>query len=249
MAASRTVGNGSRLDADLARRRRQEIIAAACDVISRKGEANARLKDVAEEAGVSLGLIQHYFRHRDLLIQESFGALLQLSLEIWGHVVQTEQDPVRQLFALLRLQVSGWSTFETRWSLWIEFWSVAHHDPQMRKYAKAIYRRWNRPFTDLIQVGIASADFAPTLPPETITLKIMSLIDGLAIRTLMDHTCVDQDRMFDLLVDTACRDLGIQSDRRLSALKGIPNTIGRCYPEETPPSSSVKDELARLENL
>jgi AcrR family transcriptional regulator len=50
---------------------RERILRAAMDVIGERGEAALRVTDIAETAGVALGLIHHHFGSRDGLVSEA----------------------------------------------------------------------------------------------------------------------------------------------------------------------------------
>ena len=70
MATQRTRkanGKGKR-EAD----RRKTILRAAIEVFSRKGYHGCRIADVAREAGVAYGLVYHYFRGKDELLESVF---------------------------------------------------------------------------------------------------------------------------------------------------------------------------------
>ena len=56
--------------------RRQEIIAVGLDLFVRKGYAATRIQDIAEEAGMSTGLLFHYFESKEKLYEE----LIQLGI-------------------------------------------------------------------------------------------------------------------------------------------------------------------------
>src|SRR5262245_41400513 len=51
--------------------RHQEILDAAARVITDRGLAETRISDIAEEAGVSPGLILYYFDSKDRLLAEA----------------------------------------------------------------------------------------------------------------------------------------------------------------------------------
>lgn len=52
--------------------RRREILRAAVAVFSEKGYHGTRIADVATEAGVAYGLVYHYFRNKEELLQSVF---------------------------------------------------------------------------------------------------------------------------------------------------------------------------------
>ena len=65
--------------------RRKTILRAAVEVFARKGYHGCRIADVAREAGVAYGLVYHYFRNKE--------ELLQLVFETgWGGFVQRIRD-------------------------------------------------------------------------------------------------------------------------------------------------------------
>ena len=51
--------------------RHQEILDAAARVITDRGLAETRISDIAEQAGVSPGLILYYFESKDRLLAEA----------------------------------------------------------------------------------------------------------------------------------------------------------------------------------
>lgn len=223
----------------LASRRRFQIISAASEVICRQGIDGARLKDIADEAGVSLGMVQHYFRHREALIDETVGAMLELTLATWRAVQARESDPVRRLFALLRFQVAGWAPFEKRWAFWMEFWAVAHRDTTLKGHARDVYQRWGEPFRSTIEEGTALGAFHPVFPIDRLTVLLMSLADGTAVRVLYDSDSLDEEGMFALLVDSACAMLRIEEPVRDAALAALPRVISHRYPLEPVESEEI----------
>jgi TetR/AcrR family transcriptional regulator, fatty acid metabolism regulator protein len=60
--------------------KRQLLLDAAIRVFARKGFHAARVGDVAEEAGVAYGLVYHYFRSKDELLETIFR-------DSWGRLV------------------------------------------------------------------------------------------------------------------------------------------------------------------
>lgn len=223
----------------LARQRRTQIIAATSEVIIRNGVDGARLKDIADEAGVSLGMVQHYFRHREELVVTTMSSLLELTLATWRVVSAREPDPVRRLFALLRFQVAGWAPFAKRWSFWVEFWSAANRHATLNAHAKDIYGSWTDPFRTVIADGVAAGAFRPTSSPDLLILRLMCLSDGAAVRVLFDPDGLTPDGMFDLLIDTACVALGIDDTARDHALSALPEVISVHYPDEPPTATTI----------
>ena len=62
----------SRARAEVAADKRQQILDAAVRVFARQGFHSTRVSDVADEAGVAYGLVYHYFRSKDQILNELF---------------------------------------------------------------------------------------------------------------------------------------------------------------------------------
>lgn len=61
--------------------RRRQILDAAVGVFARKGFNATRVSDIADEAGVAYGLLYHYFRSKDELLDTVFTERWALMLE------------------------------------------------------------------------------------------------------------------------------------------------------------------------
>ena len=71
--------------ADIESDRKKTILRAAIDVFAKKGYHGCRISDVAKEAGVAYGLVYHYFKNKEELLQSVFEAE-------WGGFVSRVQD-------------------------------------------------------------------------------------------------------------------------------------------------------------
>src|SRR3954451_11314057 len=64
--------------------KRRQILAAAIRVFARQGFHSCRVSDIADEAGVAYGLVYHYFKSKDQVLNELFTerwALLLAAIE------------------------------------------------------------------------------------------------------------------------------------------------------------------------
>jgi TetR/AcrR family transcriptional regulator, fatty acid metabolism regulator protein len=88
--------------------RRAELLEAAVRVFARKGFHQSRVGDIAEEAGVAHGLLYHYFRSKDEVLETIFR-------ETWTQLVADTQRielagvPLReQLRRFARIYLGSW---------------------------------------------------------------------------------------------------------------------------------------------
>lgn len=80
--------------------KRRAILDAAIRVFARQGYHATRVADIADEAGVAYGLVYHYFRSKEAVMNELFGERWQLLLAA-GEQVKASDDPPRAKLAAI----------------------------------------------------------------------------------------------------------------------------------------------------
>jgi TetR/AcrR family fatty acid metabolism transcriptional regulator len=88
--------------------KRRLILDAAVRVFARKGFHTCRVGDIAEEAGVSHGLLYHYFGSKDELLETVFRETWKEVLDAIA-VVEGSGEPAReQLRQVAKILLRGW---------------------------------------------------------------------------------------------------------------------------------------------
>jgi AcrR family transcriptional regulator len=199
-----------------AKDRHQEILDAAARVITDRGLAETRISDIAEEAGVSPGLILYYFESKDRLLAEA------LTFANDQFYVRTSREIRRipaardQLRRLIDLSVPGYLAEFGRldeWALWIEVWVRALRDPEMAKDREVLDQRWRAQLADIIRGGQATGEFSTRDDPDELALRIATLIDGLAIQVILNDSGVSSERMWRTCMEVSAQQLGFELER------------------------------------
>jgi len=193
--------------------RHQEILDAAARVITERGLAETRISDIAEEAGVSPGLILYYFDSKDRLLAEALTFAndqfyLRTSREI--RRIPSAKDQLRRL---VDLSVPGYLPEFDRldeWALWIEVWVRALRDAEMAKDREVLDQRWRSQLADLIREGQSSGEFTSTEDAGELALRLATLIDGLAIQVIMNDSEVSAERMHRTCMEVSAQQLGFE---------------------------------------
>jgi len=198
--------------------RRAEILDAAVRIVVEKGANALRMADVAEAAGVSLGLIQHYFRHRDRLLVEAFRYESERIASTWRVVVRSDEPPLERLVEYIWLCTPAGSesaaTAFPGWGFWMDFWSEARREPQLRAEVGPVYASFSVPFVTALADGISTGEFTIRGQVRDVADRMIATIDGTALRTLLGE--IEEARMLPLLIDGLCAELGLdqqQSER------------------------------------
>lgn len=83
--------------------RRRVILRAAVEVFSRKGYHGCRIQDVAKEAGVAYGLVYHYFKNKDELLESVFASGWQNFLSRVQGAIDTEQPVTERVRGIVHV--------------------------------------------------------------------------------------------------------------------------------------------------
>jgi AcrR family transcriptional regulator len=166
--------------------RRVELLAAAARAIGRHGFDRLRLRDVADEAGVSIGMLQHYFATRDQLGREAFAYVCQERARRLAASTASMHDAWERVEAYLR-DAFEWRELTDRARSWIDLAVAAARDRDLRRQSTLSYELWRAPLRDAIHQGIADGGLHPIVPAEEAVLAIIALIDGAEVRVLADE--------------------------------------------------------------
>ena len=199
--------------------RRRLILDAALQIVIERGADAVRMADVAEAAGVSLGSIQHHFRHRDGLLAEVFRYESERIAATWRGVVGSDDPPLERLVEYVWLCTpSGSDSAATSfrgWGFWLDFWATARREPQTRAEVAPIYRSFALPFQTALADGISAGEFRLRGTVREVADRMIAMIDGAALRTLLG--ALEEDQMLPLLIDGLCVELGLDDEAAAAA--------------------------------
>lgn len=155
--------------------RRASLIEACSRVLARAGAAGTSVRAIALEAGVSPGLIGHYFGSIDALIAASYAhveARVQAAIET--AVTGAGSDPRARLEAYVTASLLPPIADSALLSTWIAFWSLVRANPAIARQHDEQYAGFRAGLEALLaEAGTP----APALRSTAIT--ITALVDGL----------------------------------------------------------------------
>ena len=172
---------------------RTRILAAAMRQIAERGYAGMRLADVAVDAGVSLGLVQHYFGTRTGLLQAAFETGTEVNLRRAREIAHGPGTPSERLTGLIRWGCADIDAADGSWEFWFEFWLAALREPELSLRNRAGDQGWQGAFRTVLSDGIADGSFAPDGTPEQVATKLVTLLDGTMLRRMLGSQGADDD--------------------------------------------------------
>lgn len=179
--------------------RRRDLIAATLDVVAEQGLRAATVREISARAGVTGGLIRHYFASKDQMVQAAYRELMQgmiRSVDAAAEHGSTEKDRLRNFIAAhLSQDVTNARTI----SLWSAFIGHVSVDPAFaaihREYYLAFLERLETMLT-LYLASIGRSLDAPVLRGKA--MAINGLIDGLWLENSIASdlfTGIDPDKL------------------------------------------------------
>ncbi|WP_053383581.1 TetR/AcrR family transcriptional regulator [Leucobacter celer] len=161
----------------VAEERRRTILAAASECIALQGYDGVRLRDVSKRAGVSVGLIQHYFETRDELLAQ---AIRHLSEELLAGFSQSEAGPLgawERIEALVD-RLCSVSDLQEHSFMWIAFGSAAAGHPELRPHLERVYRLWEAYVRHAVEAGIENGELSPVGDLDDTIAVYLAFFDG-----------------------------------------------------------------------
>lgn len=190
---------------------RERALAAAERLVAVHGFERVRLRDVAKEAGVSIGALQHYFETRDGLLRETFIWSAGRRAREWAAAADHAGDPWARLVALLERAFRE-DEFELRSTIWVEFVAAGSRDEEIRAMLVDLYEQWRRPLEAAIADGVEAGLFAPVAPVDDIADVLLAQIDGAEIAAMVAPSRVTVPRLRDHVLAVARMALRVEAD-------------------------------------
>jgi AcrR family transcriptional regulator len=122
--------------------RREQICRAAVTVIAREGYAGTTMRMVAEEAGVSTGMLNHYFANRQDLLVQALVSVSERSLVRYAVAIAGLEAGRGRLEALLDSVLGEDGESEETWRVWINVHGEAVRLPELRAAIEERLGQW-----------------------------------------------------------------------------------------------------------
>jgi AcrR family transcriptional regulator len=186
--------------------RRPEILAAAATVIRQRGLENARVADVARQAGTSAPAILYWFASKAELLKEA----LTTAEERFYDELACDLDGIESARErLAHIVDSGAGEGDYDAALWMDLWAKALRDPDLAATRAELDGRWRETIAAVVRYGQERGEFG-AVDPEEFAVLLASLLDGLAVQIALEDDEVPPERVRKLALKLAERELGCE---------------------------------------
>lgn len=122
--------------------RRQQLIEATLNSINELGFAETSIQQIAQRAGVSTGIISHYFKGKNGLIEATMRYLLeQLGNSVKSKKAESGPTPEQRLMAIVHANFMAPQTDHAAMKVWLAFWANSLHQPELHRLQQVNHHR------------------------------------------------------------------------------------------------------------
>lgn len=162
-------------------KRRDDLVAAAVQLVSEGGAGAATVRAIAERAGVTPGLIRHYFASKDELTQTAYRSVMEGMTQsaVLSLGDAAANDPCARLAAFVAANFAPPVLDPVTLAVWAAYLHRSRTDPAMRAVHKATYLGYRDRLQELI-AALPDRDGDPATDRRD-AIACNALIDGLWI--------------------------------------------------------------------
>jgi AcrR family transcriptional regulator len=173
---------------------REEVLAAAMDMIAERGLEKLTMAALGRDVGMSSGHLLYYFRSKDeLLLQTLEWSEGRLGAER-GRLLTGSGTARERLSAYVDLYVPDGHR-DPHWTLWLEVWNRSQNaDDEGRLRQAAIEGAWHRDLVALIAEGVSRGEFRP-VDADRFATRLRALLDGFSIHVAIGLRGTDRDQV------------------------------------------------------
>ncbi|MBA6392204.1 transcriptional regulator BetI [Colwellia sp. BRX10-3] len=167
--------------------RKQQLIDATLESIGKHGLQNTTIITISKIAGLSSGIISHYFGGKQGLIEATIRHLLeQLKLALLERISPQKLNATERLNMIIEANFTSFQRSTPTIKTWLSFWAESMHDPKLKRLqninSKRLYSNLLFSYRQLLaeDVAIVAAK------------KTAAMIDGLWLRCALSSSPAEE---------------------------------------------------------
>jgi Transcriptional regulator len=186
-------------------KQREKIAVATWNVIAKGGMEKATVRNIAREAGVSVGSLRHYFSTQAELL--SF-AMKLVSERVSQRIneIDFSLPPLDAMKRMIREVLPLEDDTKKEMEVWFAFTQKALSEPELQPLSKEVYLKMRYGFEQVIKTLVKLDLARPNINVELEVDRLYALIDGLAIHGLM-HPEYLSNEMIESILDSHLKSL------------------------------------------
>jgi TetR/AcrR family transcriptional repressor of bet genes len=172
-------------------KRRADLVQAAIRCLAEGGMAAFKMERIAAEAGVSLGLLPHYFKSKTELLTEVYRAALYDDVNRKIADLEDKEaagSPAERLCRIVDAIIDPDYLKPANLTVWLALWGEIVVNPELRLAHRTLYRSYLKSLAVLI--GEVAEQRQCRVNGTEIARSLQALIDGLFLERALDRQAV-----------------------------------------------------------
>lgn len=168
--------------------REAALIEATLVCLRKFGHSGVSVRRISAEAGVSVGLVNHYYPQKASLVATAYKQLSVSLLQSYQQRAELDGlSPRERLQHFFRAWFAPNQLTPEMFQVWLVFWGAAHSDAEMRSTYKQMRRLYRVNLERMLGDLRASPDVQP-FDVRQAAIGLSALLDGLWLQLGLDHT-------------------------------------------------------------
>ncbi|QPC86292.1 TetR family transcriptional regulator [Mesorhizobium sp. NBSH29] len=211
-------------------RRRLDLIEATLDCVAERGLQGATVRAIALRAGVTAGLIRHYFPSKEDLLQEAYKTIMaRMTEQAKSALASAASDPRQRLVAFVAASLTSPVVDAKVFSQWANFIGRASADSVLAAAHRDSYLGY-RDEVEALVAGVFVDAGRPASLVETrrYAIAINAIIDGLWIEGCLAGDMFEPEELADIAIVSIEALLGLSVRQKafpVRAIKPAPRSV------------------------
>jgi AcrR family transcriptional regulator len=227
--------------------RRHQIRGAALRVIESRGLLDLRLRDIAEEAGLTPASVLYYYPELEDLLSEAFRHAMERYYERRRELVERVTDARARLVAAVRAGMPSGPDDTEMMLLW-EAVPFERTNPALADYDRLYVARQTDLYVSILELGVEQRHFAPTGDLRAIAWNLLALEDyhGLGCSWYLPSVAEAERLVLSYAALATARSLGVRGERRRRRGRRLMAAIGPKPLPQAAPDPRAEEIMVRM---
>ena len=159
--------------------RRRQLIEVTIDSLAEVGYLGSTLAQIASRAGVSPGLVAHYFGEKDGLLEAAFRRLAKRTSDTLRARLRGAHDSRARIQAVIDANLAPEEFVKRTGAAWLAFWGQVLHAPGLRRVQTVYQKRM------LSNLRFSLRSLLPDAEARNLASMIAAMIDGAWLRAAL----------------------------------------------------------------
>jgi TetR/AcrR family transcriptional regulator, transcriptional repressor of bet genes len=190
--------------------RRRDLVAATLDIVAELGLEKATVREIAKRAGVTPGLIRHYFENKELMFQAAYHEIADAMLQPALDAAQGEAEAHKSLKAYILACFRPPVTNLRNLTLWATFISQLSVEPALAAINRERYLIGRGRIEDYVTRTLRDAGRTVRKNEvRALSIAVNGVIDGLWLEAAMAPDLFAQGELARIALSAVERILGL----------------------------------------